>query len=759
MQSLLPEDPKQVGNYTFIGRLGQGSRGIVYLGRLSGEAQVAGQGDPAEAPAPETAQTTGDAGNGKPEAAAQPDEAPPGEQGALQASSEPDRLFAVKLLPPWPEADADARSRVLDDLFAAQRVSSAYTVRTVDAGWTDDRAYIVREHVEGRSLREVVEADGPLTGDVLERTAIGTLTALTAIHLAGLAHRGLTPENVLLGPDGPRVADFGLGETSYLSPEQVRGEPSGPAADVFAWATTIAYAATGSELFGGSAEAIATARPDLGALPLPLRDVVASCLAKAVVERPTAQGAMLWLLGEEKSGPPAPALPVPVGDPDQQTWLGLNGMDGQARPAVVVPHQPEGEGPAPVWAVPPQPQESPKLWGAPELPSEEAEPQARPITAGPASAPAAPPRKKTTHFPIGLAAGVGVVVGLSGLGLWGAGHYVSTQQIGRVAAEGQASGIPAPSGDVGDVGGTGGTTAPRPQVTVPWALSPGPQETGVYPLRLTTPSASAGVPSLSPGPVFTPPPIPSSVPTQTAAPTSSTSASPAPTVTVTQTPVVTPSAETTPSGSPTPGPSGDGSPTPETTPSGTPTPEPSPSASASPSSPSESHSPSPSATAAPTRSATPPPIPRPTVTRTATPKPTVTRTVAPKPWTPVVRPSTAPPKTQASNPYTPQKVCDTAGKGTGFYVQRSSAFSGGVTYQLYSAATGSNCVVTMKTTSIGKASPVSATLEVQGSSPMSDGGSFQYYAGPVIAQAKGKCVKFSGSAGAGSTSVPFANCG
>jgi hypothetical protein len=128
----------------------------------------------------------------------------------------------------------------------------------------------------------------------------------------------------------------------------------------------------------------------------------------------------------------------------------------------------------------------------------------------------------------------------------------------------------------------------------------------------------------------------------------------------------------------------------------------------------------------------------------------VTRTVAPRPIVP---------KPTSSNPYTPQRVCDAAGKGTGFYVQRSSSFSGGVTYQLYSGATGSNCVVTMKTDYVGVATPVSATLEVQGLTPVSDGGSFKYYAGPVILQAKGKCVRFGGSTGTGSTSGPFGNCG
>lgn len=710
MHALLPDDPKQVGEYTVLGRLGQGPRGIVYLGRLSGEARA------------ET-----------------PDD---------QANAEPDRLFVVKLLPPWPEADPDARTRVVDDLSAAQRVSSAYAVRTVDAGWAGDRAYVVREHVEGRSLREAVEADGPQTGDALERIAVGTLTALTAIHLAGIAHRGLTPDNILLGPDGPRVADFGLGETAYRSPEQVRGEPSGPAADVFAWATTIAYAATGGELFGDSAEAIATARPDLGALPVPLRDVVGSCLAKVPSRRPTAQGAMLWLLGEEKAGPPAPAIPAAP-------------VPGN-RPAVNAAQPQGGE---PVWAVPAAPQApSTQVWGAPALPSEETGPHARSLPAGQVPPPAVQPRKKTgAHFPVGLVAGVGVVIGLSGLGLWGAGHYAGNQQIGRVAAEGQVTGVPVPPADPGNVGAVGGTTAPRPQVTVPWATSPGPQETGVYPMRLSTADPSIGVPTLSPGPLFTPP-IPTSLPTQTA----TLSATPAPTVTVTKTPepTVTPSAEPTPSGpSQTPEPSGTGSPTPEATPSGgvTPTPTPSPTQQnlLPTATPIPTHSPTPTVRPTTSGPATPrPSAPKPTVTRTVVPsptrtagplpRPTVTRTVAPRPIVP---------KPTSSNPYTPQRVCDAAGKGTGFYVQRSSSFSGGVTYQLYSGATGSNCVVTMKTDYVGVATPVSATLEVQGLTPVSDGGSFKYYAGPVILQAKGKCVRFGGSTGTGSTSGPFGNCG
>jgi serine/threonine protein kinase len=861
MHSLLPDDPKQVGKYTLLGRLGQGPRGIVYLGWLSEEAQVPGPGDPAETAAAGDGQAIATrAGDGpkaaaaghptpsagvqaaiSPAAAGQPAEqatagqpaeqatagqpaeqatagqpaeesvAGPGEPAETPLTGEsepaetpltgegkpaetpaasaaesaeapraagPARRFVIKLLPPWPEADPATRARVVDDLAAARRVSSAYTARTVDAGWVGDRAYVVREHVEGRSLREAVEADGPQTGDALERTAVGTLTALTAIHLAGLAHRGLTPDNVLLGIEGPRVADFGLGETAYRSPEQVRGEPAGPAADVFAWAATMAYAGTGREPFGDSAEAIVTARPDLDALPVPLRDVVTACLAKMPAQRPTAQGAMLWLLGEEKATPPAPAIPaspvpgarpVPAaGDPP------LSPPDGatvRVPPHAVVPLLPEGEA-EPVWAVPPQPQPpTPQVWGAPALP-EDTHQKALPAGSGHVPSSAAPPRKKTgAHFPVGLAAGVGVVIGLSGLGLWGAGHYSATENIGRVAAEGKVTGAPTPTRGLGSVD-TADTPPPRPQVTVPWATSPAPQDTGVYPLQITTAPPSIGVPTLSPGPQFSPPPIPSAVPTTPLA-TPSSSATPAPTVTLTVTPSpeATPTAEGTPppsDPSQTPAPSGTGSPTPEATPSGGSTPTPTPSGQQSPA-PSGTPVPSPtlSAPASPTPSRsrkptfTKTPIWRPTTTSPVVPKPVVTKTVTARPSAPTSLPNptgqTSRPPT--SNLYTPQKVCDSAGRGTGFSIQRSGAFNGGVTYQLYNAATGFTCVVTMKTQYLGTATPVSATLEVQGVTPVSQSGSFKYYAGPVLLQGKGKCVSFSGSTATGSTHAPLSNCG
>ncbi|MGP4096143.1 hypothetical protein [Nonomuraea sp. KM90] len=92
-------------------------------------------------------------------------------------------------------------------------------------------------------------------------------------------------------------------------------------------------------------------------------------------------------------------------------------------------------------------------------------------------------------------------------------------------------------------------------------------------------------------------------------------------------------------------------------------------------------------------------------------------------------------------------------------MQRSKAFPGGETFQLYNSGTGENCVVTMKTTDVGKPTRVSATLEVQGGPGSTQSGNYDFYAGPVKLPAKGKCVRFSGSVGSSGTDANWSNCG
>ncbi|MFI7152126.1 M23 family metallopeptidase [Nonomuraea sp. NPDC050022] len=105
------------------------------------------------------------------------------------------------------------------------------------------------------------------------------------------------------------------------------------------------------------------------------------------------------------------------------------------------------------------------------------------------------------------------------------------------------------------------------------------------------------------------------------------------------------------------------------------------------------------------------------------------------------------------NPNTPESVC-----GSGFTVIDSAALTGGRTYLLYNSGNGTNCVATLKTTNLGKASAVSAFLEPQGATRRTDSGSFAYYAGPVKLSAPGKCVKWGGSVGSSTYTSPFEHC-
>ncbi|MBE1532858.1 hypothetical protein [Actinomadura algeriensis] len=150
-------------------------------------------------------------------------------------------------------------------------------------------------------------------------------------------------------------------------------------------------------------------------------------------------------------------------------------------------------------------------------------------------------------------------------------------------------------------------------------------------------------------------------------------------------------------------------------------------------------------TAPSTRAPASPPASRPSTSRPSTSRPS---TPSPEPEPATVR-----------NPYTPQQVCN-AGSGGGYQVQRSSAFSGGRTYQLYSASTKKNCAVTMKTAGVGTGTKVWVRLAEQtGGEVASDSGTFKYYAGPVYVHAPGDCVRYSGGSTAGSTAAGWANCG
>jgi predicted Ser/Thr protein kinase len=275
MIALRDTDPREVGVYRLLGRLGEGGQGVVFLAV-----------------------------------------GPTGSQAA------------VKLLPPT--TDPQVRSRFLKEVAAAQRVARFCTAQVLDAGIFERRPFIVSEYVSGPSLVEVVEQLGPRGGAALERIAVATLTALGAVHAAGMVHRDFKPGNVLLGPDGPVLIDFGLaavpgmttmgpsgqvtvGTPAFMAPEQLAGERVTAAADMWAWAVTMAFAGTGELPFKGesltaTAYAILQSEPNVGRLPEPLGSLVHRCLNKNPAVRPSARGVLgeLVAAGAQLVGPMPP---------------------------------------------------------------------------------------------------------------------------------------------------------------------------------------------------------------------------------------------------------------------------------------------------------------------------------------------------------------------------------------------------------------------------------------------------------------------
>ncbi|MEU6573356.1 serine/threonine-protein kinase [Streptomyces sp. NPDC046805] len=264
MAELGSGDPRRVGAYRLLARLGAGGMGQVYLAR-----------------------------------------------------SDRGRTVAVKLVREELAAREEFRARFRQEVRAARKVGGHWTAPVLDADTEAAVPWVATGYVAGPSLQQVVGHDhGALPEQSVRILAAGLARALQDIHAAGIVHRDLKPSNVLVTVDGPRVIDFGiaralepltgdgltgltgtgslLGSPGFMAPEQVRGDRITPACDVFSLGSVLAYAATGTLPFGTADSGvralmfrIAQEEPDLEGLPWGLTDLVRDCLRKDPAARPS----------------------------------------------------------------------------------------------------------------------------------------------------------------------------------------------------------------------------------------------------------------------------------------------------------------------------------------------------------------------------------------------------------------------------------------------------------------------------------------
>jgi eukaryotic-like serine/threonine-protein kinase len=229
------------------------------------------------------------------------------------ASGSAPRLVAVKLLDARLASDPAIRARFGREVAALRKVTSRYVAPLLDADVDADVPWLASAYVAGPTLAEQVERYGPLADAPLRALGRALAEALTGIHAAGVVHRDLTPRNVVLGPDGPRVVDFGIawfpgavrvtqagssvGTPAWMAPERLPSGQATAASDVWSWGAVMAYAALGRPMTGpmtgpmSRAPAVpggASIPHDLAELPVWLARWVRAATADEPGVRPTA---------------------------------------------------------------------------------------------------------------------------------------------------------------------------------------------------------------------------------------------------------------------------------------------------------------------------------------------------------------------------------------------------------------------------------------------------------------------------------------
>jgi beta-lactam-binding protein with PASTA domain len=230
-----------------------------------------------------------------------------------------ERPVAIKVMHPHLAADEAFTKRFIQEARQSARLAHPNIVNVFDQGQDGEYTYIVMEYLPGITLRQLLNDFSTLTWEQTLDVVKAVLNGLDAAHSAGIVHRDVKPENVLLADDGRiKIADFGLaraashntqtgqallGTVAYLSPELVTGSPADVRSDIYGLGIMMYEMLTGEQPFTGD-EAVAIAYQHAnGSVPVPseknstvpqeLDDIVRWCTERDPADRPSHARALL----------------------------------------------------------------------------------------------------------------------------------------------------------------------------------------------------------------------------------------------------------------------------------------------------------------------------------------------------------------------------------------------------------------------------------------------------------------------------------
>ncbi|OAN27079.1 MULTISPECIES: Stk1 family PASTA domain-containing Ser/Thr kinase [unclassified Plantibacter] len=256
-----------------------------------------------------------------------------------------ERRVAIKVMHGHLSDDTTFKNRFIQEARSAARLANPHVVSVFDQGQDSDMAYLVMEHLPGITLRDLIRDNGTLTprqaADILD----AVLSGLAAAHRAGIVHRDVKPENVLLADDGRiKIGDFGLaraasantatgqallGTIAYLSPELVTRGQADARSDIYALGIMLYEMLTGEQPYKGEQpmqiayqhanESVPAPSAKNPAVPKELDDLVFWATEREPDDRPSNAGEMLERLRSIESS------------------LGFTSVATGAQPTIVMP--------------------------------------------------------------------------------------------------------------------------------------------------------------------------------------------------------------------------------------------------------------------------------------------------------------------------------------------------------------------------------------------------------------------------------------